>query len=90
MTNSTITTQLTELAVKITTEVAQMLSHASKDLEPAKRRDIDQMIQENLPDVVVNTLFKTPSLHSTQGVDHLRENISTYAHQIAQRIIRNS
>jgi hydroxypyruvate isomerase len=90
MTQSTeIATQLSELAVEITVRVADMLSSASKDLERSKRDQIDEMIQTNLPDVVLNTIFKTTSLHSPAGVDHLKENVDYYATQIAQRFIKN-
>ena len=87
--NSEIQSQLSEMAVEITVRVADMLSSASKDMARDKRDQIDEMIQTNLPDVVLNTLFKTTVLHSTQGVAHLKENLSYYAEQIAQRFIKN-
>jgi hypothetical protein len=87
--NTEIVSQLSELAVEITVRVADMLSSASKDMERGKRDQIDEMIQTNLPDVVLNTLFKTSVLHTPQGVDHLKENLSYYAEQIAQRFIKN-
>lgn len=82
-------TQLTELAIVITTQVAEMLIHASKNMPLDHRTRIDQMIQENLPDVVLNTLFSTQVLHSAQGVDHLRQNLDHYSHQITQMLINN-
>jgi hydroxypyruvate isomerase len=87
--NSEILSQLSELAVEITVRVADMLSSASKDMARDKRDKIDEMIQTNLPDVVINTIFKTTSLHSPAGVDHLKENVDYYATQIAQRFIKN-
>ena len=84
-----IASQLTEMAVEITVRVADMLSSASKDMARDKRGQIDEMIQTNLPDVVLNTLFKTTVLHTPQGVAHLKENMSYYAEQIAQRFIKN-
>lgn len=84
-----VANQLSELAVEITVRVADMLSSASKDMARDKRDQIDEMIQTNLPDVVLNTIFKTTSLHSTAGVEHLKENLSYYSDQIAQRFIKN-
>jgi hypothetical protein len=84
-----IRTQLEELAVIITTRVADMLANASKDLEPSKRQQILGMLEEGLPTVVVNTLMKTTVLHSPKGIDHLRENIDDYANQFCQMLIRN-
>jgi predicted chitinase len=84
-----IISQLSELAVKITLQVAEMLSTASKGMPPDKRNKVDQMIQEQLPDVVLNSLFKTQVLHSPKGIEHLKENLDYYATQIAQRFIKN-
>lgn len=84
-----IRTQLEELAVIITTRVADMLANASKDLEPSKRQQILGMLEEQLPTVVVNTLMKTTVLHSPKGIDHLRENIDDYSHQFAQMFLRS-
>ena len=84
-----IAAQLSDLAVEITVRVAEMLSSASKDMERGKRDKIDEMIETNLPDVVLNTLFKTTVLHTPQGVSHLKENLSYYAEQIAQRFVKN-
>lgn len=84
-----IASQLSEMAVEITVRVADMLSSASKDMARDKRDQIDEMIQTNLPDVVLNTIFKTTSLHSPAGVEHLKENMDYYSSQIAQRFIKN-
>lgn len=84
-----IVSQLSEMAVEITVRVADMLSSASKDMARDKRDQIDEMIQTNLPDVVLNTLFKTSVLHSPAGLEHLKENLNYYAEQIAQRFIKN-
>ena len=84
-----IASQLSELAVQITLRVADMLSTASKDMPRDKRDQIDEMIQTSLPDVVFKTLFGTSALHNSKGIEHLKENVSYYADQIAQRFIKN-
>jgi hydroxypyruvate isomerase len=84
-----VANQLSELAVEITVRVADMLSSASKDMARDKRDQIDEMIQTNLPDVVLNTIFKTSVLHTPKGVEHLKENLDYYSSQIAQRFIKN-
>lgn len=66
-----------------------MLYVASKDLEPSKREKIVEMIENQLPTVVVNTLMKTQVLHSPKGIDHLRENIEEYSMQFTQMFIKN-
>jgi hypothetical protein len=87
--STNIGTQLEELAVGIVTRVSEMLYVASKDLEPSKREKIVEMIENQLPTVVVNTLMRTTVLHTPKGIDHLRENIEDYAQQFAQSFLRN-
>jgi hypothetical protein len=87
--STNISTQLEELAVGIVTRVSEMLYVASKDLEPSKREKIVEMIENQLPTVVVNTLFRTEALHTPKGIDHLRENIEDYSMQFTQMFIRN-
>jgi len=90
MTDSTdLQTRLTEIAVELTGKVAEMLAYAARGMEPSKREKIYEMLEESLPTVVTNTLFNTPALNSTKGVDHLRQNMETYAQQFAQSIIKN-
>jgi hydroxypyruvate isomerase len=86
---SNIQDSLAEIATKITVQVAEVLSSASKDMEPAKRAAIDEMIQTQLPDVILNTLYKTTALHSEKGIDHLRENLDYYVLQFAERFVKN-
>jgi hypothetical protein len=87
--STNIGTQLEELAVGIVSRVSEMLYVASKDLEPSKREKIVEMIENQLPTVVVNTLFRTTALHTPKGIDHLRENIEDYSHQFCQMFIKN-
>jgi len=87
--STNIGTQLEELAVGIVSRVSEMLYVASKDLEPSKREKIVEMIENQLPTVVVNTLMKTQVLHSPKGIDHLRENIEEYSMQFTQMFIKN-
>lgn len=90
MTDSTdIGTQLQELAVVLATRVAELLSVASKTLEPEKRQKIEEMIEDNLPTVIANTLYKTTALHSSGGIDHLKENLDHYSEQFARMFLRN-
>lgn len=89
MTDQSVADNLGELATTITLRVAEVLSSASKNMQPAQRDAIDEMIQTQLPDVVLNTIFKTTVLHTPKGVDHLRENIDYYVQQFSERFIKN-
>lgn len=91
MTDSTdLVTQLSELAVELTSKVAELLAYAAKDLPPEHREKIYTMLEDDLPTVVINTLMKTDVLHTKKGIDHLKENLDTYAHQFSQRFIKNT
>lgn len=87
--NTDIHTQLTELAVELTGKVAELLAYAAKDMEPLQRQKIYEMIEDNLPTVVTNTVMQTTSLHSSGGVDYLKSNLEAFAHQFTQRFINN-
>ena len=83
-------TQLEELAVKLTSQVAELLAVAAKTLEDGeKRQKILEMIEGDLPTVIVNTLYKTTALHSPGGIDHLRANLDDYATQFSKSFLRN-
>lgn len=84
-----IHTQLTELSVTLTGKVAELLASAAKQKDPAVRDQIWHMIENNLPDVIMNTIMKTTVLHSPAGVDHLKHNLDAYAEDFAQRFIHN-
>ena len=84
-----LNTQLTELSSLLTGRVAEILAYAARSMASDQQQKIYQMIQENLPTVIVDTVMKTTSMHSTQGVDHLRANLDEYANQFATRFIKN-
>jgi hypothetical protein len=88
-TSTDLNTQLTELSAALTGRVAEILAHAARSMNSEQQQKIYEMIEVNLPTVITNTVIKTTSLHSTQGVDHLRANLDEYATQFAQRFIKN-
>ena len=80
-------TQLADLTAKLTGMVAERLAMWSKDMEPGERRRILEMIEGQLPDVVSNTIAKSPSLHSASGVKYLEENLENWADSWAKKFI---
>lgn len=80
-------TQLADLTAKLTGLVAERLAMWSKDMEPGERRRILEMIEGQLPDVVANTIAKSPSLHSASGVKYLEENLDNWADSWAKKFI---
>ena len=83
-----IATQLQEMAVVLATRVADLLATASKDLPPQQKQKITEMLENDIPSVIVNTLYKTPALHSPRGIDHLKENLDNYSEQFARMFLR--
>ena len=84
-----IATKLQEMAVILSTRVAELLFVASKDLPPPQKAKITEMIENDLSTVIVNTLYKTTALHSPKGIDHLKENLDNYSEQFARMFLRN-
>jgi len=80
-------TQLTDLTIQLSTMVAERLAYWSKDIDPSKRKQILDMIENNLPTVIANTVAKTPSLHSPSGVQYLEEHLEEWADTWAKKFI---
>lgn len=79
--------QLTDLTVRLSAMVAERLAFWSKDVEPSKRKQILDMVENNLPVVIANTVAKTPSLHSASGVQYLEEHLEDWADTWAKKFI---
>ncbi len=79
--------QLADLTVQLCGMVAERLAHWSRDSDPSDRRKILEMVESNLPNVITNTIAKTPSLHSASGVAYLEENLESYADDFAKKFI---
>lgn len=84
-----IQASLQEISAILSGKVAELLASAAKDQAPDVRLKIMTMIEHDLATVITNTILKTPALHSPGGVDHLKSNLDSYAHQFAQRFIHN-
>lgn len=71
--------QLADLATKLAGMVAERLAWASRDSDPSDRRRILEMIENNLPNIIANSIAKAPSLHSASGVAYFEENLESFA-----------
>lgn len=80
-------TQLAELAIKLTGMVAERLAYASRDSDPSDRRRILEMIENKLPDIIVNSIAKTPSLHNAGGVAYFEEHLEEYAETYSKKFV---
>jgi len=80
-------TQLGELTSKLAGMVAERLAYASRSIDPNKRRQILEMIEGQLPDIIANSIAKTPSLHSSQGVDYFEKNLESMADAYTQKFV---
>lgn len=79
--------QLSDLTAQLSTMVAERLAHWSRDIEPRQRQQILDMVENNLPTVIANTIAKTPSLHSASGVQYLEEHLEEWADTWAKKFI---
>ena len=80
---------LQDLAVQLSVNVAELLAVASKDIPMPQRQKVIEMIENDLATTIVNTLYKTPALHSQKGIDHLKENLAEYSEKFARMFLRN-
>lgn len=79
--------QLVDLTTKLAGMVAERLAYASRGIDPNKRRQILEMIEGQLPDVIANSIAKTPSLHSAQGVEYFEKNLESMAEAYTQKFV---
>ena len=56
-------------------------------MPPQERQKIIDMIEDKLPTVVTNSIEKTASLHSAQGVAYLEEHLEEWAESWARKFI---
>ena len=79
--------QLSELTVRLSAMVAEKLAMWTRDFEPHERHRILDMIEGNLPNVIANTIMKTPSLQNADGVAYFERNIDQWADEWAKKFI---
>lgn len=79
--------QLGELATKLAGMVAERLAWWSRDMNPPERQRILNMIEGQLPDIIASTIAKSPTLHSSQGVEYFEQNLEGFADSYAKKFI---
>ena len=79
--------QLGQLSAQLCAMVAERLAMWSRDMPPQERQKIIDMIEDKLPTVVTNSIEKTASLHSAQGVAYLEEHLEEWAESWAKKFI---
>ena len=84
---SDFNSQLSDLTAQLSVMVAERLAHWSRDIDPRQRQQILDMVENNLPKVIANTIAKTPSLHSASGVQYLEEHLEDWADTWAKKFI---
>ena len=79
--------QLAQLSAQLCAMVAERLAMWSRDMPPQDRQKIIDMIESQLPTVVINSIEKTASLHSAQGVAYLEQHLEEWAESWARKFI---
>mgnify|MGYP003345668377 FL=1 len=79
--------QLGDLTAKLAGMVAERLAWATRGTDPNKRRQILEMIEGQLPDIIANSIAKSPSLHSAKGVEYFEKNIESMAESYVQKFV---
>jgi hypothetical protein len=82
--------QLTELTAKLSSMVAERLfmwCRNNNNMSAADRKHITDMIENNLPIVISNTIAKSPSLYSANGVKYMEQHLEDWADSWARKFI---
>lgn len=79
--------QLSDLATRLAGMVAERLAWWSRDMNPPERQRILNMIEGQLPDIIANTIAKSPTLHSAQGVEYFEQNLEGFADTYAKKFV---
>lgn len=79
--------QLKELTIKLTGMIAERLHYWSQGSDPQVKKHVQDLIENNLPTILVNTIQKTPSLHSASGVEYFEKNLESMADAYAKKFI---
>ena len=56
-------------------------------MNPSERKRILDMIEGQLPDIISNTIAKSPSLHSPGGIAYFEQNLEQYADAYAKKFV---
>lgn len=79
--------QLSDLTARLCGMVAERVASATRHLDRNTRRQIDDMLENDLPTVVTNTIAKTASLHSAEGVQYMEAHLDDWADDWAKKLI---
>jgi hypothetical protein len=79
--------QLAELTTRLAVMVAERIAWWSRNMDPGDRQNILNMIEGQLPDIIANTVAKSPSLHSAGGVEYFEQNLESMADTYAKKFI---
>lgn len=67
--------------------VAEKLSYASINLDRNERRRINDMIENDLPTVVTNSIAKSPSLNTADGVKYMETHLDEWSNDWTKKFL---
>lgn len=85
--NRALSSQFEELAVKLASRVAEMIQESSMTLESVERKRIESMLENELPTIVFNSLMKSGSMKTQEGLKYLDDNFEKFALMYYKKIL---
>jgi hypothetical protein len=82
--------QFTELCAKLAGRVAEVVQESAMGLPRNERKRIERMLEDDLPNIVFNSMRKTVSLQNETGLKHLTDNFDTFVQMYVNQILGRS
>lgn len=81
-----VANQFSELCAKLAGSVSEKIQESSMNLPRNERRRIEAMLENDLPNIVFNSLRKTASLQNEAGLKYLEDHhdkfVQMFVHQL--------
>lgn len=82
--------QLSDYCARLAGEVAQRILEMNVRSDPDRKRLIEDFVVNSLPDLITNSVLKTSSLHSNEGLNYAEQNfekmVQTYTQSLLGKI----
>lgn len=82
--------QLEDYAARLSADVAEQLYNSIKHADPSTKKKLEEMIENDLPKIVVGSFQKSPSLRTPKGMEYLQQNynkmVDNYTNMILGKI----
>jgi hypothetical protein len=79
--------QFTEICTRLAGSVAERVQESTMGLSRNERRRIEKMLEDDLPNIVFNSMRKTVSLQNQEGLDYVQNNFERLVEMYVRKIM---